>query len=81
MNFGSERQVKYRSSEEAVALRQGEILSKITHFGATLSPENEDVLRFRRMTHDHALIVTPDCDLEWDYQAQHSTASELKKNS
>ena len=78
MNFGNERRAKYRSSEEAVALRQGEILSNITHSGVTVSPDNTNSLRFRKITHAHALIVTPDCDLEWDYQARQNDASQLK---
>lgn len=78
MKFAEEELKKYESSEKAGALRQGEILSKVEQFTATTSSENVNAQTLKRITHAYALIVTPDCDLEWDYQARQNNATQFK---
>jgi hypothetical protein len=56
-------------------LRQGEILSGIVQVRLKLSPDgnlpsqNEPV-EFQRVSHRFALIVSQDCELDWDFKAR-----------
>jgi len=72
------RQTKYAKSVPTGALRQGEILSNVVQI--SLYPESLESgsLKFKRAIHDYAIVVTPDCDLDWDFKAQHGNASQGK---
>ncbi|MBO3457470.1 hypothetical protein G7B40_004140 [Aetokthonos hydrillicola Thurmond2011] len=62
----------YRASDEKEALRQGEILTGVIQFRPVpdeSSPEL-DKTQFRPIIHPYAIIVTQDCDLDWDYTAR-----------
>ncbi len=60
---------------DAGALRQGEILSNVVQI--SLPPDFFDTtsMKVKRVTHRYAIVVTPDCDLEWDFKAQQGNAS------
>ncbi len=66
---------KYEKSKDSVALRQGEILSRVVQI--SLLPESIDTAspKVKRVTHDYAIVVTPDCDLDWDFKAQQGKES------
>lgn len=72
------RQVKYEKSKDAGALRQGEILSDVVQI--SILPESIDTTSptVKRAKYDYAIVVTPDCDLEWDFKAQQGNASRGK---
>ncbi len=69
------RQIKYAKSVTTGALRQGEILSNVVQISLYPESLNSGSLKFNRAVHDYAIVVTPDCDLDWDYKAQHGNAS------
>jgi len=63
-------------------LRQGEILENLFELqprvspGKTVDVEQETMLD--RIDHPYAIVVSQDCDLEWDYKARQGQASEDK---
>jgi hypothetical protein len=62
----------YRASDEKEALRQGEILTGLIQFIPVYnesSPELEKI-QFKPIIHPYAIIVSQDCDLDWDYTAR-----------
>ena len=61
----------YRASDEKEALRQGEILTGVVQFKPI--PELNSTLEninFEPIVHLYAIIVSQDCDLDWDYSAR-----------
>ena len=78
MILGSERQEKYEKSEKAGALKQGEILSNVLQITATMTSGSASSPTLTRRRHPFALIVTPDCDLDWDFKARFNGGSQLK---
>jgi len=71
-------QIKYEKSKVGEALRQGEILSDVVQI--SLYPESLEStsLKFHRVEHHFAIVVTPDCDLDWDFKAQQGKESSGK---
>ncbi|MEH2336970.1 hypothetical protein [Nostoc sp.] len=79
-----EKQI-YRASNETEALRQGEILSGVIQFKpvqfkpvpneTSSSFENLD---FIRKMHPYAIVVSQDCDLDWDYKAKQNKSQPNK---
>lgn len=62
----------YKKSIEGSALRQGEILTDVIQYNpvaSDLSQESEDVA-FDLILHLFVIVVSQDCDLDWDYQAR-----------
>ena len=62
----------YKKSIEGSALRQGEILTDVIQYNpvaSDLSQESEDVA-FDPILHPFVIVVSQDCDLDWDYQAR-----------
>lgn len=63
----------YQVSVKNSALRQVEILTEVIQFkpninqSSTLDIENQ---LFTVITHPYAIVVTQDCDLDWDYKAR-----------
>jgi hypothetical protein len=65
-------QIIYKKSSERSALRQGEILTDVIQYNpvaSDLSQESED-LAFDPILHPVVIVVSQDCDLDWDYQAR-----------
>lgn len=54
------------------ALRQGEIITSVVDHQVSLEtlPLPEGGLRVDKRRHSHAIVLTQDCDLDWDYKAQ-----------
>lgn len=62
----------YRASDDKKALRQGEILTGLIQFKpvSSESSPNLDQTQFQPIVHPYAIIVTQNCDLDWDYSAR-----------
>lgn len=69
---------KYEKSAETGALRQGEILSNVVQ--VSVLPESVDTAlpKVKRVPHDYAIVITPECDLDWDFKAQQGNESQGK---
>ena len=54
------------------ALRQGEIITSVVDHQVSLETLQlpEGGLRVDKRRHSHAIVLTQDCDLDWDYKAQ-----------
>lgn len=74
-------QAKYQLSIKNTPLRQGEILTDLVQYNpvsSELSLETKE-LSFDPVNHPYAIVVTQDCDLDWDYKARQSGNSQLSK--
>lgn len=66
----------YKVSQPCEPLRQGEILTDLTQYipningSSSKSIEVEEDLSFTIISHSYSIIVTQDCDLDWDYKAR-----------
>ena len=73
-----ENAAKYATSGLSGALRQGEILSDVVQFTVFQPSETDNSASFKRTVFELSVIVTPDCDLDWDFKAHQKTESSLK---
>jgi hypothetical protein len=74
-------QAKYQPSINNNPLRQGEILTNLVQYNpvvSELSLEGEE-LSFEPIIHPYAIVVTQDCDLDWDYRARQRENSQPSK--
>lgn len=67
----------------SLSLKQGEIISDLVEFKLQTSEVKSinDVYKtakFDSITHAYVIVVSQDCDLEWDYRARSGKASEDK---
>lgn len=68
-----------RSSKKRGPLRQGEILSDIIQVRINLKDIRAEKLpRLRNIVHPWVIIVSQDCDLDWDFKARRDEGSPLK---
>lgn len=77
-----ERQPIYKPSE-LESLRQGEILTNVTQYKPTnINPKllEENLLEVDPIIHPYAIIVTQDCDLDWDYRARFNESQNPEQN-
>lgn len=70
--------VIYQASDQNSSLRQGEILTGAIQYNPVLKEISQE-LSFTPVTHPYAIVVTQDCDLDWDYNARLPDASDLAK--
>lgn len=76
-----EERVIYQLSGKDTSLRQGEILTNVIQYvpvASELSLESKE-LSFKERIHPYIIVVTQDCDLDWDYQARQSNSNQLQK--
>jgi hypothetical protein len=62
----------YQSSLINSAIRQGEILTGVVQYNPVIdeiSIESQE-LTFTPILHPYTIIITQDCDLDWDYKAR-----------
>jgi hypothetical protein len=61
----------YDSAPQTGALRQGEIITKFWEYQAAAvgAPEANEV-SFQPIFHPILVVLSPDCDLEWDFEAR-----------
>jgi len=71
----------YRASNTNEALRQGEILAGVIRY-KPIPDESTDgsfvINSFQPIIYPYTIIVSQDCDLDWDYQARKSGKSRSK---
>lgn len=75
------KQAIYQPSNKNASLRQGEILTGVAQYNPVLgelSPDAQEV-SFDIVIHPYAIVVTQDCDLDWDYKARQSSSPQLFK--
>lgn len=67
-----EERAIYQASSKSSSLRQGEILTGVVQYNPVINamPEESQDLSFMPIIHPYAIIVTQDCDLDWDYKAR-----------
>lgn len=67
-----EERAIYQASDKDSSLRQGEILTGVTQYNPVANELSKDSpgLSFTPIIHPYAIIVTQDCDLDWDYKAR-----------
>jgi hypothetical protein len=75
------KQAIYRRSIKKNPLRQGEILTNVIQYNPVAGEisKNSDDLSFTSIIHPYAIVVTQDCDLDWDYHSRHSETTQLSK--
>ncbi|MCL4879218.1 MAG: hypothetical protein KJ064_21355 [Anaerolineae bacterium] len=61
----------YRPSQQNGALRQGEVLSDVSQVILALNTIDDDVRNFDVLSHPYAMVVSQDCDLDWDFKARY----------
>lgn len=75
----------FAPSPESGAFRQGEILSDVVQSHISLDSVNPDAkeIAVEQKIHPHAIILTQDCDLDWDFKArqqgEHGNRFQLKQ--
>ena len=68
----------YLPSTEGQALRQSEILSNLRQ-PVPVSVSSEDEATVELVIHPYALLVTQDCDLDWDFKARNGLGGGVEK--
>lgn len=64
---------KYDAPPQSGALRQGELLGEIWEYQPEQPPiflSQDSSIQYRSVHHLIAIVMTPDCDLNWDFQAR-----------
>jgi len=61
----------YRPSTMDGPLRQGEIVSNLVQVKVNLQSLETGPLCVDAVTHPFAVVMTQDCDLDWDFKARH----------
>lgn len=76
-----EERVIYQASHKGSSLRQGEILTGVIQYKPVVSEllQEEQELSFNAVLHPYAIVVTQDCDLDWDYRARQTANSQPSK--
>lgn len=70
----------YRPSlPDSSPLRQGEILSGIIQVKLNLKTYGTEDVEIDLLVHPYAIIVSQDCDLDWDFRARHGESQEHKR--
>lgn len=74
----------YTVSTKGSALRQGEILTGVVQYKPKIdsitTPESNSI-PFEKVIHPYAIVVSQDCDLDWDYGARNNTREDKSKSS
>jgi hypothetical protein len=74
----------YQVPDKGSSLRQGEILTGVVQYNPVvdeISLESQELqeLSFTPVLHPYAIVVTQDCDLDWDYKAREASNSNPAK--
>ena len=70
-----------KSKKNKIALRQGEILTGVIQYIPVinqLSKQSQE-LSFNPIIHPYSIVITQDCDLDWDYRARKSPEDQSTK--
>ncbi|WP_411728633.1 hypothetical protein [Methyloglobulus sp.] len=76
-----EVRAKYQASNKNNSLRQGEILTDVIQYKPVADDLREDnqELSFEPIVHPFAIVVTQDCDLDWDFRDRKAKKSQSVK--
>lgn len=73
----------YKVSTKELALRQGEILTGVVQYKPKIdgitTPESNSI-PFEAIIHPYAIILSQDCDLDWDYDARNNSQENKSKS-
>lgn len=74
----------YQAPDKGSSLRQGEILTGVVQYNPVvdeiqLELQESPELSFTPVIHPYAIVVTQDCDLDWDYKARATSNSNPAK--
>ena len=79
-----EERIIYQTSNQTLSLRQGEILTGVVQYTPSVNDlsqsQQTQELFFNAITHPYVIIVTQDCDLDWDYKYRNSQDISLSKS-
>lgn len=69
-----EERAIYQASDKGSSLRQGEILTGVVQYKPVVSELSQEIqeLSFDAVLHPYTIVVTQDCDLDWDYRGRHA---------
>jgi len=75
-----EERLIYQPSKKDFSLRQGEILTGVVQYNPVIEQISLELqeLPFTPISHPYAIIVTQDCDLDWDYKARKNSSNSAK---
>lgn len=67
-----EERAIYQASDKGSSLRQGEIVTGVVQYNPVIDeiPKELQDLPFTPIIHPYAIVITQDCDLDWDYKAR-----------
>jgi len=68
-----EEKVIYQASDNTLSLRQGEILTGVVQYkpvAAEIKTDLNNGFSFSPILHPYVIVVTQDCDLDWDHTAR-----------
>ena len=69
-----------QASDKDSSLRQGEILTGVVQYKPVVGGLlQETELSFDAVLHPYTIVVTQDCDLDWDYRAKRAENPQLSK--
>lgn len=71
--------MKYEKSSLGTALRQGELLSNVIELTIDLATMFCQSPNFAQKKHPFAVVMSQDCDLDWDFAARNDQSQEHKK--
>jgi hypothetical protein len=62
----------YQTSDNGSSLKQGEILTGVIQYQPVVSELSQETqeLSFESISHPYTIVVTQNCDLDWDYRAR-----------
>lgn len=67
-----EERAIYQASDKGSSLRQGEIVTGVVQYNPVIDeiPKELQELSFTPIIHPYSIVITQDCDLDWDYKAR-----------
>ncbi len=76
-----EERAIYQLPDKNTSLRQGEILTGVVQYNPVIDELSQQTqeLSFEPVIHPYAIVITQDCDLDWDYRARHTQEVQLSK--
>jgi hypothetical protein len=77
-----EERIIYQASNKDCSLRQGEILTGVVQYKPVADEllQQTQELSFEAVLHPYVIVVTQDCDLDWDYKNRNSQDIQLSKS-
>lgn len=75
-----EERAIYQASDKGSSLRQGEIVTGVVQYHPVIDEiqEESQELPFIPIIHPYAIVITQDCDLDWDYKSRRTNNNPAK---